>query len=154
MRIYTFHRSWSSAVIPSRLASYGKSLPPPSFILLTFAVFCSPSYFLSINILWEQISLLAFHIKHCRRSTALYYGRRIEHITSKQFTDFSVFFCKFSAFLNSCSFFFILFLELLSYRRSASLSPPAMFLSSVSSLSHNTFLLDVQSSTDKKLATT
>jgi len=79
MRIYTFHRSWSSAIIPSRLASYGKSLPPSSFILLTFAVFCSPSYFLSINILWEQITLLAFHIKFCRRSTVLYYGRRIAY---------------------------------------------------------------------------
>jgi len=31
--------------------------------------------------------LLATHIKHCQ-STVLCYGRRVEFITNKQFTDF------------------------------------------------------------------
>ena len=55
MWTYTFHCSWSSTIIPFRLPSYGKSLPPPSFILLTSAVFCSPSYFsLALTSCWNR----------------------------------------------------------------------------------------------------
>jgi len=49
---------WHSLfTLSSRLVSYRKSLPPPSFILLTFAVFCSPSYFpLALTSCWNNYS--------------------------------------------------------------------------------------------------
>ena len=54
---------------PSRLASYRKSLPPPRLILLTFAVFCSPSYFsLALTFCWNNYSPRDSHQalpKHC-----------------------------------------------------------------------------------------
>ena len=101
--------------------SYEKSLPPLSFILLKFAVFCSPSYFSFAHIFLEQITLFATHIMHCR-SSVLYCGRRIELITCKKCIDFFVF-----SYL--LFFFLILSLQTISYRRPASLSRPAMFLS-------------------------
>jgi len=144
MRIYTFHCSWPSTVIHCRLALYGKSLPPSSFILSTFSVLYSPSYFFFAHIILSGIDhppcdshqVLPKHCFRLRTENRAYHKQKIHWFFA---TSVHFFIPVLSFSLFSCNHFQKDGLDI-------SRAEPC---SSISSLSHSTFLLDVQSSTDE-----
>ena len=136
--------SCSEKPFPSRLAYWcRKSLPPPSFILLEFPVLCSHTDFpLARASCWNR--LLSARLTSSI-AEALFFTTNEEWSLSHAKDSLILFlFFESSAVTISCNHF----------HTNGQHLPPTHACFAVSSLSHATFLLVVQSATDKKYAPT